>query len=327
MDGVVTKEHDVRLSFLFENGQIPVVVEPAAAGLDAAAWCQAGTARIDELLRSHGAVLFRNFYISSPREFERTARAANGELFAEYGDLPRNVAGERIYHSTPYPADQMILWHNESSHLSCWPLRITFYCITPAAGGGATPLVDTRRLMTELDADVVAAFRRHGLTYVRNFTDGVEPTWQQFFKTTERSVAEARARESGSEAEWRRDGGLRLRSRARGIVTHPRTGDELFFNQVQLHHIACVDADTRDGLRALFDDEDLPRNVCYGDGSPIPDTVLEHIVDVCERTCIRFAWQAGDMIVLDNMRIAHARDTFTGKRQIAVALAQMYEPT
>ena len=66
-------------------------------------------------------------------------------------------------------------------------------------------------------------------------------------------------------------------------MKHPKTKEEMFFNQVQIHHIYCVDEDTRDGLRALFDEEDLPRNVYYGDGSPIPDETMEHLGQVFEK--------------------------------------------
>jgi len=34
-------------------------------------------------------------------------------------------------------------------------------------------------------------------------------------------------------------------------------------------------------------------------------------------------WQAGDMVTLDNMLVAHARDPFVGERKILVALGDM----
>ncbi len=312
----------VEVSHLGDAG-LPTVVQPREPGVDLAAWCAAHGAAIDACLSESGAVLFRNFDLPQPRDFERAANAVCGELFADYGDLPKHAEGERIYHSTPYPPDQMILWHSESSHLPSWPMRINFYCVTPATTGGATPIVDTRELMRAIDPGVVAKFRHDGLLYVRNFIAGIEPGWQQFFHTPERAVVEAACRAAGSEFAWRSDGGLRLRQRSQGVARHPVSGAEVFFNQVQLHHIACVDEATREGLRALVDDDDLPRNVTYGDGSPSPDDVVTHIVAVCERTSVRFTWQRGDMITLDNMLVAHARDTFSGPRAIAVAMGRM----
>lgn len=279
---------------------------------------------LDFWLYRHGAVLLRDFASVDAARFEDTASAAFGELFGDYGDLPRSAAGARIYQSTPYPPSLMILWHNESSHLGRWPMRIAFHCAEPARRGGCTPLVDTRALMCALDPEIVASFRRKGLTYVRNFVAGVEPSWERFFGSADRTSVESACRDDGSELAWRADGGLRVRRHAQGTAWHPDTGAEVFFNQVQLHHVACLDAETRDDLRALVDDErDLPRTVCYGDGSPIPDDAVRHIVATCEATCLRFTWQPGDVLLLDNMLTAHARDPYDGARRILVAMGRL----
>jgi alpha-ketoglutarate-dependent taurine dioxygenase len=38
---------------------------------------------------------------------------------------------------------------------------------------------------------------------------------------------------------------------------------------------------------------------------------------------VRFQWQKGDMVTLDNMLVAHARDPFVGPRRILVALGDL----
>ena len=60
-----------------------------------------------------------------------------------------------------------------------------------------------------------------------------------------------------------------------------------------------------------------------GDGSLIPDAVLDHIGEVYEKICVRIPWQAGDVIMLDNMLAAHARDPYEGPRQIVVAMGRI----
>ena len=79
----------------------------------------------------------------------------------------------------------------------------------------------------------------------------------------------------------------------------------------------------REALRELYSDEELPRNVYYGDGSIIPDAVVEHLGEVFEKVAVRGRWQKGDMIMLDNMLTTHARDPFEGERKIVVAMGQM----
>lgn len=317
----VSHEPDVRVVGL-PGDPFPIALVPARPNLDFTAWSEANRAEIDARLAERGAIVFRGFDLPTPAHFERAAKAAFGELFSDYGDLPRAGAGGQIYESTPYPIDQMILFHNESSHLASWPLRIAFHCVQPAAVGGDTPLLDSRAALTALDPGVVAEFRAKGLRYVRNFSAGIDPSWEQFFHTSDRAEVEAMCRAAGSEFEWRGDA-LRVSRRARAVTRHPITGDETFFNQIQHHHIACVDEETRDGLRALFDDEDLPRHVYYGDGSLIPDDVVDHIGAVYEKICVRIPWQAGDVIMLDNMLAAHARDPYEGARQIVVAMGRI----
>ena len=73
----------------------------------------------------------------------------------------------------------------------------------------------------------------------------------------------------------------------------------------------------------MFRPEDLPRQVYYGDGSPIEDSVMDHVGEVYEKNAVRFQWEEGDLITLDNMLTAHGRDTFTEPRKIVVALGDM----
>src|SRR5947209_5366626 len=216
------------------------------------------------------------------------------------------VTGHRIYHSTPYPPDKTILFHNESSHFSSWPLRQFFFCVIPSREGGETPLLDCREVCKVLDNEIVEAFERKGLMYVRNFSEGIDVPWQDFFHTDDKTAVERTCSDSGMSCEWT-ELGLRVRQPGKGVRTHPRTGERVFFNQVQLHHVACLDEETRTAMRQLFADEDLPRNVYYGDGTPIPDEVMDRIGEVYEQLCVETPWQKSDLIALDNMLVAHAR--------------------
>jgi hypothetical protein len=67
--------------------------------------------------------------------------------------------------------------------------------------------------------------------------------------------------------------------------------------------------------------------VYYGDGSEIEDGVMDHVGEAYERNAVRFQWQQGDMVTLDNMLTAHARDPYVGPRKIVVALGDMVERT
>lgn len=302
--------------------RLPLVITPAVDNVDLAAWCASNIEAVEGHLDRHGAILFRGFPMAGAPEFEAVASTIAGELFAEYGDLPPEETGQRIYHSTPYPPDKTILFHNESSHFSSWPLRQFFFCVVPSREQGETPLLDCREVYEKLDKEIVEEFERKDLMYVRNFSEGVDVPWQDFFHTEDKAAVEQTCAKAGMSCEWT-ELGLRVGQRAKGVRTHPRTGERIFFNQVQLHHVACLDEETRTALRQLFDDEDLPRNVYYGDGTPIPDAVIDRIGEVYEELCVEAPWQAGDLIALDNMLVAHARRPFAGERKIIVAMGKM----
>jgi alpha-ketoglutarate-dependent taurine dioxygenase len=304
------------------DGKLPLVVTPAVDNVDLSAWCASHRAELDGWFDKYGAVLFRGFDLSGAADFESVAATIASDLFAEYGDLPPEAASERIYGSTPYPPDKTILFHNESSHLSSWPLRQFFFCVVPAQDRGETPLLDCRAVCDALDPDILDQFARKGLTYVRNFSEGIDVPWQEFFHTDEKSDVERMCAEGGMTCEWTEEG-LRISQAAQAVTTHPRTGERIFFNQVQLHHVSCLDPETRTALRQLFADEDLPRNVYFGDGSPIPDELIDKIGETYEDLCVEFAWQAGDLIAVDNMLVAHARRPFGGERKILVAMGEM----
>jgi alpha-ketoglutarate-dependent taurine dioxygenase len=313
----------VQTGFLAGNEErVPLMVTPAVDNVDLAAWCASHADDVERYLDRHGAILFRGFPLAGAPEFEAVASTIAGELFGEYGDLPPEETGQRIYHSTPYPPDKTILFHNESSHFSNWPLRQFFFCVVPSKEQGETPLLDCREVYRELDREIVEAFERKDLMYVRNFSEGVDVPWQDFFHTDEKAAVERTCEKAGMSCEWT-ELGLRVRQRAKGVRTHPRTGERIFFNQVQLHHVACLDAETRTALRQLFADEDLPRNVYYGDGTPIPDEAIDRIGEVYEQLCVETPWQQGDLIALDNMLVAHARRPFAGERKIIVGMGKM----
>lgn len=305
------------------GNRLPLVVTPAVESFDLAEWARTNREFINTKVLEHGAILFRGFHLETPADFERVAASICSELYGEYGDLPRAGVAGKIYQSTPYPADKMILFHNESSHMSRWPQKINFFCAQPAEQGGATPVADCREVARLMDSQILRNFEEKGLMYVRNFSPGLDVSWQQFFHTSDRHEVEVACKQAGMTCEWTGKDSLRIAQRCQAVTRHPKTGEKIFFNQVQLHHVYCLDAAVRDSLLTLFKREELPRHVYYGDGSEIEDFVMEHVSQVYEQCAVRFEWQKGDMITVDNMLVCHARDPHVGARKICVAMGEM----
>ena len=159
--------------------------------------------------------------------------------------------------------------------------------------------------------------------YVRNYTEGLDVSWQTFFHTTDKSAVEDYCRKASIEFEWRQGNHLRTRQVCPAVVKHPQTDELVFFNQIQLHHVSCLEAATRASLLSMMRAEDLPRNVYYGDGSPIEDSIVQEIGALYQQIAVSFPWREGDILMLNNMLTAHSRNPFVGTRKIVVAMGEM----
>ncbi|MDA5282550.1 type I polyketide synthase [Streptomyces sp. Isolate_45] len=322
----ITDINPVKTGFLPGLPETPLVLEPTGEGVDLPGWLRANRDLVESHLHRHGALLLRGFHSSSVAEFEEAAGAICPTLFREYGDLPREGESDQIYKSTPYPEDQSILFHNESSHLHTWPMRQFFSCIVAPQEGGETPIVDCRKVYAELRPELVEQFEKKKLRYVRNFIESVDVSWSRFYGTDDPAEVERKCAEAGMGFEWSPDGTLKTWRVADGVLPHPRTGEMVFFNQLALHHVSCLDSETRQSLVDLYGEAGMPRNVYWGDGSVIEDAVVDEIRALMDRESLAFPWQEGDVLVIDNMLVAHARRPFVGPRKIVVALGDMSSP-
>ena len=257
------------------------------------------------------------------------AEPVGGELFEDYGDLPRGNVNDRIYNATPYPSDKAIGFHNEGVHTGKWPRRIIFYCRIPAERDGQTPIVDCRQIVAEMDPDLRELLATKGIRYVRNFTfeqdyrDGLDVSWKEFFRTSDKAEVEAICRANGNDFAWFANDRLRISRTSPAIVSHPVTGDLCFISQLETHHLACLDPELRQAVQSIFREDELPRHAYFGDGTPIPDGMVEHLTGLCWGNAFEFTWRAGDVLMVDNMLMAHARRPFSGKRHIMVSMSDM----
>lgn len=323
----------VRLSAgdLVETGPLdggdrfPLVVRPRVADTNLASWAEGQRDLVQGWLLEHGALLFRGFGIDSVERFQQVARAVSPDLL-DYQEraAPRVEVAPNVFTSTEYPADQPIPLHHEMSYSHNWPTKIWFHCVQPAQTGGATPVVDDRQVIGRIDPEVRRRFLDKKVMYVRNYGGGVDLPWQEVFQTTDRAEVEAYCRKAGMEHEWRDHDRLRTRAVRQVVATHPTTKDTVWFNHAHMFHVSNLEPAVREGLLAVFDEDELPRNAFYGDGSRIEDDVLEHIRATYRTAAVIFPWQQGDVLLLDNFLASHGREPFTGPRRIVVAMAELY---
>ena len=279
---------------------------------------------IDRHLTDCGGIVFRDFSLNGPDAFRVFAAGFGHPLLTyEFGSTPRSQVTSGVYTSTEYPPHQHIPLHNEQAYTRDWPMKIWFYCVQPALEGGETPIADSRAIYSDMPAAIRERFADKGVMYVRNYGNGLDVDWQDVFGTDSRSEVETYCAGHDIECEWNDDGELRTRQVCQGTARHPVTGEWVWFNQAHLFHVSNLVSEVRESLLDVVGDEmHLPRNAFYGDGSRIEDETLSAVRATLDKHKISFPWQAGDVVMLDNMLTAHARAPFKGPRKVIVAMAE-----
>lgn len=315
----------IKAAPLMPGNSLPLVFAPTVEGVNLVAWATSNRELVATHLQKHGGILFRNFQVNGVAEFEQFIRTVAGELL-EYRDRssPRSPVQGNIYTSTDYPANQSIFLHSENSYAATWPLKLFFFCVTPAIQGGETPIADTRKLFERIDPKIRDRFIQKQVMYVRNFGDGFGLPWQTVFQTTNPAEVEEFCHNNGIEFEWKQGDKLRTRQVRSCVARHPQTGEMVWFNHAAFFHVSTLEPTIREALLAEFQEEELPHNTYYGDGSSIEPGVLDEIRATYRKETVTFPWQAGDILMLDNMLTAHGRRPFVGSRQVVVGMAEQF---
>lgn len=324
----LSQQEIVKTGYLESDNRLPLVIQPAVDGVNLATWAATNREFIETQLSAHGALLFQNFKVNAVAEFENFIKAVCGEIM-EYRERssPRSQLGENVYTSTDYPEDQSIFPHNEHSYSRTFPTKLFFSCVTAAQSGGETPLCDTRRVLERINPQIRKRFIEKNWMLVRNYGHGLGLPWQTVFRTTDRAVVEQYCRREGIETTWQEGDRLRTRQVRPAGIRHPRTGQWTWFNHATFFHVSTLEQGIRDALLSEFTEEELPTNSYYGDGTPIEPSVLDELRAAYLQEAVSFPWQAGSVVLLDNILTAHSRNPFVGPRKILFAMAEPFTRT
>jgi alpha-ketoglutarate-dependent taurine dioxygenase len=297
---------------------LPGLAEPAVPGVALAAWISRCRDLVLAELARRGALLFRGFRVENATELASVAGACATSTLMSYSERssPRRPVGSGVYTSTEYPASKAIFMHNENAYAHTWPRRLCFSCVKPAQQGGATPLADTRRVLQRIDPAIVRGFEDRGVLYVRRFGGPLGLHWRDVFQVDTIDALEEAYAPFGYAIERRADERVITRRRGQAVIVHPESSERSWFNHAAFFHRSGL-GENLDGIVA---EKDLPADTFYGDGEVIAPETVAAIRDAYHRETVRFTWQAGDVVLVDNLITAHGRDAFVGERVVHVAM-------
>jgi len=311
----------------------------------------AETLEIKKAVLAEGAVLLRGFSINTPEQFERVALALEPNLQNNYaGTSPRNIRTKFVHTASELPAHYPIMQHCEMSFLPTAPRFLFFYCHVPPASGGETPICDFRKIYAQMDLQIRTEFETKGVRYIRNYS-GLETRsstdffqlkkWNQLFKTTNHIKVEQECKKHEITPTWLPDDRLRLINDRPAMRTLSETGEKVWYNHLQVFHREAAAIEYRYIRKRRGDLFSLkykwflrmitwykrhfknPKteamHVVFQDGSAIPKSYVEHVLNLIWKNMIIYSWQKGDVLMIDNFSTSHGRLPYKGQRDILVA--------
>jgi alpha-ketoglutarate-dependent taurine dioxygenase len=289
---------------------------------DPPSWAAEHHDALRAVVAGHGSALVRGLGLRDAAEVGAVVHLlADGLMSETEAFAPRSAIADGVYSSSTWPPNQPMCMHHELSYTLEFPGLMVFACLGAPHRDGATAVADSVTVLSALPADLVARFEREGWLLTRSYNDEIGASVAEAFGTDDRGAVEAYCLANGIEFEWQPDGGLRTRQHRSAVVRHPVSGERCWFNQIAFLNEWTMAPEVRDYLVEVYGADGLPFNTRFGNGDPIGEEVVELLSEVYHANTAREPWQAGDLLLVDNVRSAHSREPFEGPREVLVAMA------
>ena len=299
-------------------GKPPMLL--VAAPDDAPRWAAEHRDALGAAVAEHGSLLIRGLRLRDAAETEAVFRRLGSLMSEKEAFAPRRRYSDGVYSSSKWPPNQPMCMHHELSYVLEFPCLMLFACLFAPTDGGATPVADSPTVLHALPTDLIKRFEKVGWLLIRNYND-IGASVADAFGTDDRGAVESYCRAHAIDFEWRPEGALRTRQRRSAVVPHPINDRRCWFNQIAFLNEWTLDPELREYLVDVYGEDGLPFNTRFGNGDPIGADIVQTINETYEAHTVCERWEAGDLLLVDNIRTAHARESFEGPREVVVAMA------
>ncbi|MFS7974326.1 putative TauD/TfdA-like domain, taurine dioxygenase TauD-like superfamily [Helianthus anomalus] len=261
---------------------------------------------LESLLKKSGVILFRGFPVTTASEFNDVIEAF-GYPEAPYvgGRAARTQVVGRVYTANETPPDVKIPFHHEMAYVPEFPTKISFFCEEAPGSGGQTPIVLSHIVyekMKEKHPEFVAKLEEHGVTYIILTGDEDQPLsstgrgWKTAYDTDDKKVAEERAAKLGTRLEWIGNAAKVIAGPMPAIRFDKETQQKTWFNNL---------TGPTNGPRKIHDKGAFAE---LGNGEAVDVDAMDDCVKILEEECVVVPWKKGDVMLVNNLTVLHARE-------------------
>jgi alpha-ketoglutarate-dependent taurine dioxygenase len=291
---------------------------------DAANWVADRRSQLLSEAHKHGAILFRDFPLALPEDFDSFVAALGIENFPYKRSLSNAVRvnfTERVFSANEAPAAVKIFLHHEMAQTPLYPSTILFFCQLPAEEGGATPICRSDILYERVRAECpefIAKLESCGLKYSNVMPGNDDPnsgmgrSWQSTLGVETKEEAETRLQSLGYSWQWLDNDTLRVTTPVLPAVREIAPGRKTLFNQLIAAYAGWSDQRN-----------DPSSAIRHGDDSKLDAAAVGRLIALADELTYDMAWQAGDVVLVDNTVAMHGRRPFVGRRKVLASLGDM----
>ncbi len=345
-------------TFLMSETELPLVIEPVKEQSFAVlkALLSESYDWFNQQLDTYGAILFRGFEIEDAKQFQKVLELLNVQLesFYHFGSAHRVRITDKVFTSSEAPPDKIIAPHNELNMVPVRPGVLAFFCQVQPDLYGETPIINTEKLFYSLSPSLqhkISTFPQRFVRYVPNHL------LETVFEGLSQQEISQLLQEQGFDFQWEKDGSVSFECSYIPLFSHPRTNRLCFCLSI----VDCLVSrewyqklGQRYSLGQKFYYNWLPAKLYKGfqQGSTTAATVVDgsqkrtstlntyfvngdnQYATMTEaeakelgkaewNNAAIFQWKQGDILVIDNLQVAHSRLNTTLKRKILTAFGNM----